>query len=157
MRIDCTAIPDGIVSGPDAQRAFRDRVAGVLAARTNAFLEIANEPWKNGVDPLQFGNFPAGLLVSRGSAAADAYLPALDYTTAHTPRDAEWPRKAKDALELADGYTGFAGVHQPVVLDEPMGADEQPTPGRRSNVPDDFFAYAAVGGLYAAGSTFHYE
>jgi hypothetical protein len=52
-------------------------------------------------------------------------------------------------MEIAD-YLG-----RPAICDEPMGADEIDIPGKRSNVPDDFYYYAAVGMLLGGGGTFH--
>lgn len=95
--------------------------------------------------------------------AAPATLRMLDYVTVHTDRGAEWPRKAKDALELRGGYGSatdlywFLGTHRPVVGDEPMGADETNQPGRRSNVASDFAAHFAIGRLFSAGTTFHFQ
>jgi hypothetical protein len=122
-------------------------------------IEWANEPFKNGVDVARLQHAlgtATGSLEALGTYdVVDGQLPHADYLTVHTDRGPEWPRKAKDLLELRDGFEGFAGVHCPVVGDEPIGADELDKPGSRSNVPDDFFWYAACAQLMGAGATFH--
>ncbi len=52
-------------------------------------------------------------------------------------------------MEVADQ------LGRPAVNDEPMGADEVDIPGKRSATPNDFYDYAAVSMLLAAGATFH--
>jgi hypothetical protein len=87
---------------------------------------------------------PGVLMASGAYDIENGFLCALDYVTIHNPRDDEWPRKAKDALDIRDGFDGYAGAHRPVVSDEPIGADENNKPGSRSNVPDDFFYFGAT-------------
>jgi hypothetical protein len=78
------------------------------------------------------------------------------YLVAHTSRDAEWPRRAHDALE----YFGGGGPNAPsdpahrvpVVLDEP--AKLQDVGGDRVK---DWRAYFGAASLLGAGATFHSE
>jgi hypothetical protein len=83
----------------------------------------------------------------------------------HTERTADsWSRKAKDLCEYRDG-SGDGSENGPLmdplhvapVGDEPMGAAEQIIPGKRSNIPEDFFWYAANAEINGAGSTFHFD
>lgn len=133
------------------QQAWMELVRTALLPKANCVLELVNEGFQNGVD---FHNHsrPGGILACADSDQKPDDFPAIppwDYATLHTPRDSEWPRKAKNGMEVADQLS------RPAVLDEPMGADEIDIPGKRSNVPDDFFDYAAVSMLLAAGATFH--
>ena len=129
----------------DQQRAHVARLARVLADEPNVFLELANENShsSNQVDASKFTK-PAGLW-SCGSSHGDepAIVPAWDYGTDHTPRDSEWPRKAKNELEWAQL------THVPYVADEP------PKIGANTSDPSDCADYAAVAALYCPGSTIH--
>jgi hypothetical protein len=64
-------------------------------------------------------------------------------------RNADWPSKTKSALDIS-GVTGIGCVTR-----EPMGADEENQPGRRSNVVHDFIWSAATARLTSLGSYFH--
>lgn len=131
------------------QRAHLLRVRDALISRSNVVLELCNEPFQNGVTPSSHTR-PVGLLSSAGSGQDETPdLPPWDYAGFHAPRDAEWPRKAHNAKDIAD-YLG-----RPVINDEPMGAAEAAIPGSRSDVPNDFYYFAATGMLLAGGGTFH--
>lgn len=73
----------------------------------------------------------------------------------HTPRDNEWPRKAKDAIEAYRGggpnSTDEPACKVPWILDEPIRPDQA---GFNTL---DFYAYGALGSLTSAGITFHSE
>lgn len=141
----------GFDSVPE-QQAWLVQVRDALLASPNVVFELVNEYWQNGVNPSLFTPV-SGIIASSGSGLdyGGPNLPPWDYAILHTSRDAEWPRKAKDAMEWADL------LGRPAVNDEPMGANEIDLPGRRSNVPNDFYYYAAVSMLLAAGATFHSE
>lgn len=133
------------------QQEWLGQVRDALLGKPNVVLELVNEGFKNGVNYLNHTR-PTGILSCADSdQKPDDYpaTPPWDYATLHTPRDAEWPRKAKNAMEVADI------LGRPAICDEPMGADEVNIPGSRSNVPNDFFDYAAVAMLLAGGATFH--
>lgn len=152
------------------QRAYCQRVINVLAARRVGHLvELYNEAENGHGDPaIVNGLDRQGVLCAGGwqTPIADPhdpshlYIPcALDYLTTHTDRGDQWPRKAKDALDLRDGWTTpdgqtFAGFKGPIVLDEPIGVDETNQPGHRSNVVSDYAAYHGVSCLYGAGSNY---
>lgn len=152
------------------QRARVQQTYDVAAGRWNVFVEGANEPEVNGIDIVTIyrGVDRRGVVSSYGtydlrcSGSGPCTLPMLDYVTVHTGREAEWPRKVKDLLELRDGFGSaadpmqwFAGTHRPTVGDEPMGADETDQPGRRSAIVSDFEQAFGVMAIYAAGGTFH--
>lgn len=180
LRVEFTVFADAqiIIPGQHEQRLHLQRVVQQIGWSWNLLIEIANEPFKNGVEPTKiFGpSDPRGCPMAYGdylfqtSQSPDgvwhATMSVLDYVTMHTSRDDDaWSRKAKDVLEMRDGsgdgseerYALWPGSDTAVSDDEPMGAAEVPSPGRRSNVPDDFFWHHAVAHLYGAGSTFHSE
>jgi hypothetical protein len=160
--VEWVAFADAQIVMPDEeeQRAHLRRVLEVVAGFPNVFVEIANEPFKNGVDthaifsasdsrpcPMAFGDYEF-----LQNADGEWYLPGgpLDYLTVHTPRDDDaWSRKAKDCHDARQN----TGV--PTVSDEPMGAAEVAQPGARSANPDDHFWHHAVACLLSSGSTFH--
>jgi len=165
-RLEFVALTD---CGPDKfgldvewQRTHVRRVAAALAPRPNAFLELGNEPWKNGVDPHAFGlddvTAAFRMPVARGAQqdGESLYQPftSVGYHTDHPPRDAEWPRKAKNILEHTrlGGYPG-APLLVPGVINEPMRIGG---PGGSLDARDfaDFFA---VADLVSAGATIHAE
>ncbi len=155
----------------DQRRYFESIVPGVNPR------ELCNEPFKNGVDVARLGRVGSGFQASgnyrfvdkvQGNVVTQTMPAVLDYFTYHTERKPEWPRTPHDAEEFFDGwnviatsgpYKGkrviFEGVHVPIVLDEPTGAAEESIGDSRSNVPDDFFDYAASAALMSAGATFH--
>jgi hypothetical protein len=141
---------------PDAGERERhaQRVVDTLAGEPNVFFEVANEPSQHSNMPggdaeaydLYLKIRRPGVMVATG--AGDGNYPG-DYVTVHTPRDDQWPRKAKDLLDVRDI------AHVPSVGDEPMGAAEVAIDGKRDNNPRNFADYAAVAQLEGAGSTFH--
>lgn len=149
LRVEFTALADAQILMPGApeQDAFLFRVLSALPE--TAFLEIANEPFKNGVDvAARLKNLPhTQILVASGDYTFEKPIVA-GYMTVHESRDAEWPRKSR----LDEWY---ANAHVPVVWDEPIGADESNQPGRRSNQPEDFFDLCSGAALHGAGLTFH--
>jgi hypothetical protein len=136
------------------QDAHAFHVTRLLEDEPNVFFEIANEP-------SQHTNLPGGderafqmydwlkrpdMMIATG--AGDGNFSG-DFTTVHTPRDDQWPRRAKDLQDCRDLS------HNPCVGDEPMGAAEVAIDGKRDNNPRNFADYAAVAQLEGAGSTFH--
>jgi hypothetical protein len=151
----------------DQQRHYA-RVVAALQHKWAILLELCNECEQNGVDPQAFRRPPPPLVASRGSSGGEQLppMPPWSYTVRHGSRGPQWPRDAKGALDVRDGWqcsveeaargcVPFGGTHQPTVEDEPMGASETDQPGRRSNSPDDFAFFAGVAALMSAGATFH--
>lgn len=131
------------------QRAWLLQVRDVLVTKTNAVLELCNEPFQNGVVPRNHDR-PIGVLSGNGTASETAdEIPPWDYANYHSERTDEWPRKAHNAMEVADL------LGRPAINDEPMGAAEVAIPGSRSDVPNDFYWFAATAMLLAGGGTFH--
>jgi hypothetical protein len=141
-------------------------VGAIAAAHPNAVVEVANEPWHPTQDPrLHDAAFvraladlvPAQVPAALGSIeGGDGYAAAGGYATWHSPRsnDADnWGH----VLALADGAALPTKWQKPVVSDEPVGAAEGLTPGRRDNDPRRFAAAAAMTRLAGLGATFHYE
>jgi hypothetical protein len=138
-------------SDSTSQKAWLRSVRDQLAGSANVVLELVNEGFQNGVDFTKHAR-PVGILSAADAQAAPNASPAdppWDYVTVHPPRDAEWMRKAKDAMEFADQFG------RPAISDEPMGADEIDIGGKRSNNPDDFYYFGGVAMLLAGGATFH--
>lgn len=139
-----------------AQRDWYGRQAEVLKDYDLLVAETCNEPFKNGVDVAAIGRLGHGIVQASGNYDPPC-LPALDYATDHPPRDNEWPRKSKELYDLYTGWDGLpGGVRIPWVNDEGMGADENNQPGKRSNVPNDFFDMGGCDALMGAGGTFHF-
>lgn len=149
LRVEFTALADAqlLMPGAPEQDAFLFRVLSALPE--TAFLEIANEPFKNGVDvAARLKNLPrTQILVASGDYTFEKPIVA-NYMTVHESRDAEWPRKSR-----LDEWYGQA--HVPIVWDEPIGADESDQPGRRSSAVEDFYDLCAGAALHGAGLTFH--
>jgi hypothetical protein len=100
----------------------------VAAAGALDLVEVANEPFKNSAPPVDVMRKVTRPSIRRVLAAGDYSDNAvhhltpflLDYLTYHPERKDEWPRTAKDARELRDGFDcgvdgkpGFGGVHVP--------------------------------------------
>lgn len=73
----------------------------------------------------------------------------------HSPRDNEWPRKAKDAIECYSG--GGPNFRDEPACKVPWILDEPPRPDQVGFNTLDFYTYGALGSLTSAGVTFHSE
>jgi hypothetical protein len=135
----------------------RDRLRQVYQAVSgcpNVFVEYANEPAYNGVDPVALGRdgitVPSayGLYPVTGS---EPNFPRLDYVGDHPERKDAWPSEA--------GKTGFYVFRQTNAIhitDEPMGcADERS--GSRDNNPLNWEDAGGGIALSSGGGTFHGE
>ena len=140
-------------------------IGRILAADSNGFLEIANEP----VHPSQSAEVqkpevlaalakrvPATVPVALGSIERGDGFGTGAYITWHAPRESGrggWGH----VLALVEGADLLARWKKPVVSDEPIGAGPELQPGRRDNVPGRFRAAALLTRLVGLGATFHYE
>lgn len=134
----------------------------IVAGMQGRLVEEMNESWKNGGS----GRFPAerfaGTFGTR-SSWQDGQSPAtagslLQWTTEHTPRDAEWMRKGKNLLETS--VQGMEKVNWepsgvPAGGGEPIGIFEQDVDGSRTANASDVADYYAVAELFAAGACLH--
>lgn len=175
LRVELVALASAQDWSLDRQQQHTQRIVNAVAdVGALDLVEVANEPFQNSAPPwdvMAKVTRRPGVVMAYGdySVNCDSLVQkVLDYLTYHPERKDEWPRTAKDARELRDGFDcgvdannnpkpGFGGTHIPVVSDEPMGADEVNQPGRRSNVADDFYWFASTAGLMGAGTTFHSE
>ena len=146
----------------DRQQKFWNAVLDIAKGRPWMSVSVSKEWWKQ-LGALDFdhlrrpgghtwdgGGIPDG--GSQGlNVAPGIWVAPLrgSHDTFQASRTDEWPRKTKSAWEIAMA-TGLG-----CVTGEPMGADETNQPGRRSNVPDDFFWSAATARLMSLGSYFH--
>jgi hypothetical protein len=146
------------IDGPRGQNQHQNEFMAALVPTTNAFFQTSNEPFKNGIDvtkviPPKFGD----TLRSSGAYGdhAENFLPVLDFIDFHPNRDGGgfyWPKWVYDLPASAAVIMGQFPV--PMVLGEPMGADETDQPGRRSNHPEYFGRLGSLVG-WALGVTFH--
>lgn len=148
--------------GAARQRAFWHAVLEIARPRPWMSVSISKEWWKQDhaldFDGLQQprsqtwdgGGIPDG--GETGLKVADGiWVCPLrgSHDTFQASRNWEWPRKTKSAKDISDV------THIGCVTGEPMGADETDQPGKRSNVPHDFFWSAATARLMSLGSYFH--
>ena len=140
-------------------------VGAIAAAHPNAVVEIANEPWHQTQDARlhdpafvrSLADLVPGVAVALGSGeGADAYTAGGGYATWHAPRSHD-PEGWGHVIELADGAAILGRLQKPLVSDEPIGAAEEASPGRRDDTPARFAAAAALTRLAGLGATFHYE
>jgi hypothetical protein len=161
----------------DIMRAHVQRVYDIAALQWNVFVEVANEPENNQIDPVAVmqgvnrrGVLSAyGLDPARGSREAWKSIRMLDYGTTHDlQRDLEHSAyNTKDAMDMQNAF----GV--PFVNDEPIGAIDPGHPHFAQNGPetwghvggggartvnrDLFISAAAIAYMYSAGYTFHFQ
>lgn len=138
-----------------AAAAHLDAVDGLCELHQSALLEVYNEPQQNG--GLDLLNAILAIYTPQTPGWASGWYtptpyPAGQSLTYHSPRDAEWPRKFKDAFEFSTGQgptqpfaPGFAG---PVMLDEPPQVEQTLS-------ADDWCAYGAGAAFFACGATMH--
>lgn len=162
LRVELVALADAqdLLPRFEDQRTHLEQVAAVLFTHPLTFLEVCNEPFKNGcdVERLEPTARTAGVPYALGTydvAAGQESIAHGQYLTLHTERKAEWPRTARALGELRDGFDVFRGVHVPVVGDEPTGFAEVARGDSRSATPEDGRYFAATAALMGAGSTFH--
>lgn len=150
LRVEFTALADAqlLMPNQNVQISYLVRILEDLPE--TAFLEYGNEPFKNGFDPTGIGKLDTPTVLASGRYDWNDPSADLDYITVHEDRGDEWPRKSR-----TDEWSDHAG--KTVVWDEPMGANEVNQPGRRSNVPEDFFDLGAGVALHGGGMTFHSE
>ena len=161
----------------DIMRAHVQRVYDIAAPQWNVFVEVANEPENNQIDPVAVmqgvnrrGVLSAyGLDPARASREAWKSIRMLDYGTTHDlQRDLEHSAyNTKDAMDMQNAF----GV--PFVNDEPIGAIDPGHPHFAQNGPetwghvggggartvnrDLFISAAAIAYMYSAGYTFHFQ
>jgi hypothetical protein len=134
----------------------RQLLAALVAARpTNLIVEVANEPTthKNiNTAALAQACAASGFLVSSGNYE-DTRLWYGAWLGFHSGRDAEWPRRAHDAVDYWNGggpdFPEEPAIRAPSVCDEPIRPDQA---GYNA---DDFRAYFGSCALLAAGATYH--
>lgn len=141
--------PLRIVWAADLLRAL------AVARPPNLLIEIGNEPTTHkriDTAALRGACEAAGFLFSSGDYE-DSTRFFGRYLTAHTDRDAEWPRRAHDLLE----YYGGGGPHDPAdpAHRVPCVADEPIRPDQAGYAADDFLAYFGACALLGAGATIH--
>lgn len=173
LRMEFVPFADALIIMPsESQREeHANRVIEALAHHPAVFIEPANEPGHGDQISEEEAHTLGLRMQGQGIPIATSIwaesipegttaVPTLDFGTHHPDRGDEWPRFCRALDEVCKGWgwpdgTSFAGLHVPMVGDEPMGAAETDQPGRRSNVPSDFREYANGCALMGAGATFH--
>ena len=161
LHVEVVALADTAAQEVDID-AHVAAVGKVAAAHTNAFVEIANEPFHHTQhtslhDRATLARLtafvPEAVVVAYGSDKPEA-SGGGDYVTVHMPRGgAPW----EHVTELAAGAALVASYAKPVVSDEPIGAARVAARGRRDNAPERFRAAALLTRMTGMYATFHYE
>jgi hypothetical protein len=154
----CDQVPGSPVAMPRSdQGTLLDIVRNAMQGR---LVEEMNESWQNGGSGAFGAEWFRGTFGTR-SSWQDGGVPTdagslLDWTTEHTPRDAEWPRKGKNMLETSvQGIGTFPPTKLPAVGGEPMGIHEVDVAGSRTANASDVADYYAVAELFSAGACLH--
>lgn len=166
LSLEVTLLTDCQIFGQShtAQCMRVQTVAEALRGLPGVFLEICNEPWKNGADvdqiarDLGYATGPRPLLMATGaydfwdapSIAPPAVI--LDYFNGHSDRGPQWP---SDCVKYGHNFRDVYGVNVPIHDDEPVGADATRNGGSRDNSPPDFEDAGAGLSVQSAGGTFH--
>jgi hypothetical protein len=159
----CDQVPgSSVLLDRTEQDLLLDYVRVVMQGR---HVEIANEYWKNGGADLTAryslswlsGTF--GMRSSwRDGERPDAPGALVTCTSEHTPRDEEWPRKAKNLAEtslLGMPAVSWPASGLPAIAGEPIGIFEVDIPGSRTANASDVADYYAVAELFGAGACLH--
>lgn len=143
------------------QRAFWDAVLSIASSRPWMSVSVSKEWWKQlGALDIDHLSRPAqtwdGGGIPDGGTQGVNVAPGIwvtpmrgSHDTYQAGRGDQWPRFTKSAMDIS-GATRMG-----CLTVEPMGAAEVDQPGRRSNVPNDFFWSAANSRLTSLGSYFH--
>lgn len=145
--------------GPHGQQEHLNRVCSALVP-TFAFVQTCNEPFKNGVDPMQIIPPKWGTYLrdsgKYGADTATDYNPVLDFASFHPGRGdgglSPWPKWLIDHDDSL--ATMRSGLKVPSVLDEPIGFAEVKTE-KRSNDPDCAFRMGL--GVAYGGILMHFD
>ncbi len=161
LNVDAVALTDTKDGDREAypRRAHATAVGQMLTPFD--VLTLANEPWHTtqlGLDPAWLASIPTpqGVIVALGAAEDDespAYAAAGGHwVTAHLDRGRDvWNmvRRVRELLALSEASG------RPVLSSEPIGADEQDSPGRRCANPSIFYTMGALGQLMGVSTCFH--
>ncbi len=146
---------------------LRDQVQAVstlCAAAPNCVLEIANEPYHSSQakldDPALMERLQSevadGVPVTWGAPRHDTpdRLAGGTFVVVHRPRSGDRWDRVSQVRELG-ALSRRTGKF--VVDNEPIGAAEQASTGRREALPQLFFAQGVLSRLFEVGATFHCE
>lgn len=147
-------------SNPARRQHALDLIAAFKAANLpNLFLRGANEPEVQHDGIYIETEFMHAALADSGYPYTNGcYIDTRKHygtwLETHTKRDAEWPRRSHDGLDIfhppADAPAGTPAKQLPIVFGEP--AKLQDVGGNR---PLDWRAYFGSGSFFGAGATFH--
>ena len=145
--------------GPRGQQQHLNEFCDALVPCNNAIVQTCNEPFKNGIDvervkPARWGTY-LRYSGAYGESGNWPFAADLDFRGYHGRRDdgglSPWPKWLIDMNDQGAVLSSMS-PRLPAVLDEPIGADEQDIPGRRSNRPEHFgrmgFTIAYCAGVY---------
>jgi hypothetical protein len=148
-------------NGPTGQQQHLNEFCFALAGCPNAIIQTCNEPFKNGIDVTQVVPPKWGTYLRYSGAYGESgnwpFSADLDFRGYHPERDTgglePWQKWAFDCQDSAAVLTDM-NPRLPAIMDEPIGADENDIPGRRSNRPE-LFARLGLATAYCAGVYFH--
>lgn len=136
----------------------RRLVEALKAARPpNVILEAGNEPETHkaiNTAALRSTLMASGFLVSSGNYEDSRHWYG-HWIGFHSGRDAEWPRRAHDALDYNHG--GGPNFPEEPALKVPAVCDEPIRPDQAGFNEADFRAYFGACSLLGAGGTYHFE
>lgn len=147
-------------SNPARRQAALDQIAAFTAAgNLGLFLQGANEPERQNPDhtPIETSFMHLALSASGypwdNGYSDDTRKHAGTFFDAHTKRDAEWPRRSHDAMDIytppADAPAGTVAMKMPIVLGEPAKHEDV------GASVIDWKGYFGSGAFFGAGVVFH--
>ena len=147
-------------NGPRGQQEHLNQFCAALVPCANAIVQTCNEPFKNGIDillviPPKWGSYVrySGYYNDDGHWDFAADLDCIGFHSARDAAGVYWPKWLIDMDDQAAVLLTRPNP-KPVIFDEPIGADENNIPGRRSNNPA-YFARMGLTIAYCAGLYFH--
>lgn len=120
----------------------------------NQLISYGNEAPKNGFDPNEAPNPGPGIVWSRGSGLSDQATPANGATAAEFHQRRDIPKTFDDSV-ASSTYLQYTQGYGMLWMDEPLGAAETPTPGKRSSDPFVFWQLARDYATFWALGCFH--
>ena len=100
----------------------------------NQLISYGNEHNKNGFDPNEAPDPGPGIVWSRGSGLSDQATPANGATAAEFHQRRDIPKTFDDSV-ASSTFLQYAQGYGMLWMDEPLGAAETPTPGKRTSDP----------------------
>jgi hypothetical protein len=165
LYVEITAVTDSGQSPSYSERGHISAVADICRAYNNTLLELANEYWhptqsawthdiRNLFATFQevCGGVASTLGAPSGDEPEDVTMPTANYLTLHLDRSRDKWNMVRRVRELENASNRYG---KPVMNNEPIGADEVESGGRRLNDPAVFFCMGALNRLFEVGGVHH--